>query len=67
MDVIDDFEFDYALAQPRAEQFDKMVRELVPTIRRLSPHLTELQVLRAATRMAEYRLRDDDELFWGRW
>ena len=63
--MTDDYE--YPLAQPRAEQFDTMVRELTPIIRKLSPELSELEVLRAASRMAEYRLRDEDELFWGRW
>lgn len=68
MDVTDDeFKLDYPLGQPRAEQFDTLVRKLAPTIRKLSPHLTDIEVLRAAARMAEYRIRDEDELFWGRW
>lgn len=62
MDVTDD---ESPLAQPRAEQFDALVRELVPKIRRLSPHLSDLEVLRAAARMAEYRLDDEATLMWG--
>jgi hypothetical protein len=62
MDVSDKYEPD---AQPRAEQFDDLVRELVPKVRLLSPHLSEVEVLRAAARMAEYRLSDEDTLVWG--
>jgi hypothetical protein len=58
---------DHPLAQPRAEEFDTLVRALLPVIRQISPHLSYLDALRAATRMAEYRLRDEGELFWGRW
>jgi hypothetical protein len=62
MDVTDD---KYPLAQPRAEEFDALVRELYPKIRQLSPHLTDVEVLRAATRMAEYRMDDEATLMWG--
>jgi hypothetical protein len=62
MDVNDDM---YPFAQPRAEEFDALVRELSPTIRRLQPHLSSMEVLRAATRMAEYRLYADEGLVWG--
>lgn len=53
------------LAQPRAEQFDALVRELYPKIRQLSPHLSPVEALRAATRMAEYRMDDEAILLWG--
>jgi len=53
------------LAQPRAEQFDALVRELYPKIRRFSPHLSSVEALRAATRMAEYRMDDEATLMWG--
>jgi len=53
------------LAQPRAEQFDALVRELYPKIRQLSPHLSSVEALRAATRMAEYRMDDEATLMWG--
>ena len=52
-------------AQPRAEQFDALVRELLPKVRLLSPHLSEVEALRAAARMAEYRLIDEDTIVWG--
>lgn len=56
---------DYSLAQPRAEQFDALVRELMPKIRLFSPHLSDLDVLRAAARMAEYRIDDEAIRLWG--
>ena len=49
----------------RAEEFDRLVCELTPKIRRISPHLSELEVLRAAARMAEYRLDDEATMMWG--
>lgn len=55
----------HPLAQPRAEQFDALVRELLPKIRVLSPQLSEKEVLRAAARMAEYRMDDEATLMWG--
>ena len=64
MDVTED---DYPLAQPRAEQFDMLVRELMPKIQKLSPHLSDIELLRAAARMAEYRLDDERTLMWGPW
>ena len=68
MDVTDEQEPDrYApVAQPRAEQFDALVRELLPKILLLSPHLSGIEALRAAARMAEYRLDDEATLMWGR-
>lgn len=45
-----------------AEEFDALVRELVPKIRLLVPRLSDLDVLRAAARMAEYRLTDERTL-----
>jgi hypothetical protein len=53
------------LAQPRAEQFDALVQELYPKICQLSPHLSTVEALRAATRMAEYRMDDEATLMWG--
>lgn len=53
------------MAQPRLERYDALVRELIPKIRLLSPGLTDLEVLRAAARMAEYRLDDEDIQMWG--
>jgi hypothetical protein len=62
MDVPDRYE---PHAQPRAEQFDALVRELLPKVRLLSPHLSEVEALRAASLMAEYRLKDEETIVWG--
>ncbi|MDQ6633979.1 MAG: hypothetical protein M3Z10_04400 [Gemmatimonadota bacterium] len=58
---------DAPVAQPRLEEFDALVRALLPAIKQIAPHLSEVEALQAATRMAEYRLRDEAELIWGRW
>jgi hypothetical protein len=55
------------VAQPRLEEFDALVRALLPAIKQIAPHLSEVEALQAATRMAEYRIRDEAELIWGRW
>lgn len=36
--------------------------DLVPKVRMLQPHLSDVDVLRAAARMAEYRLADERTL-----
>ena len=48
------------LTEVRAVRFRALVAELMPKIRRVSPDLTEEQLLAAAERMAEYRLADDE-------
>ena len=53
------------LDQPRRERYDALMRELVPKIRLLSPDLSDLEVLRAAARMAEYRLDDEETQLLG--
>ena len=58
---------DAPVAQPRLEEFDALVRALLPAIKEIAPHLSDVEALQAATRMAEYRLRDEAELIWGRW
>ena len=58
---------DAPVAQPRLEEFDALVRALLPAIKQIAPHLSEVEALQAATRMAEYRMRDEAELIWGRW
>jgi hypothetical protein len=45
-----------------ADEFDALVRELVPKVRELLPGLSDVEVLRAAARMAEYRLSDERTL-----
>jgi hypothetical protein len=56
---------DRDLPQLRVEEFDQLVRDLIPKIRALSPELSDLEVLRAAARMAEYRLDQEATLMWG--
>ena len=58
---------DAPVAQPRLEEFDALVRALLPAINHIAPHLSDVEALQAATRMAEYRIRDEAELIWGRW
>lgn len=42
----------------RADRFSALVKELMPKIRSLSPHLTDAELRAAAERMAQYRLDD---------
>jgi hypothetical protein len=49
-----------AMSRTRVERFKALVAELLPRIRRLSPHLSEESLLAAAERMAEYRLIDEE-------
>jgi hypothetical protein len=46
----------------RADEFDALMLDLVPKVRMLQPHLSDVEVLRAAARMAEYRLADERTL-----
>jgi hypothetical protein len=62
MDVTDDMN---PSTQLRAEEFDGLVRDLIPKIRHLQPRLSNVGVLRAAARMAEYRLSEEENLVWG--
>lgn len=48
------------LTEVRAERFRAMVAELMPKIRRVSPELTDVQLLAAAELMARYRLADEE-------
>ena len=45
-----------------ADEFDTLVRALIPTLRALLPDLSDVETLRAAARMAEYRLSDERTL-----
>jgi hypothetical protein len=36
--------------------------DLVPKVRQLQPHLSDVELLRAAARIAEYRLADERTL-----
>jgi hypothetical protein len=48
------------LTDVRAERFRALVAELMPKIKRVSPELTDQQVVAAAELMARYRLADED-------
>lgn len=45
-----------------ADEFDVLVRDLLPRVRQLLPELSDIEVLRAAARMAEYRLSGERTL-----
>lgn len=47
------------------EQFDFIVRQLLPTLRERRPDLSDVELLREAARLAEERLRSDGRLHWG--
>lgn len=43
----------------RADRFRALVAELMPKIRRVSPDLSDAQIVAAAELMARYRLADE--------
>ena len=47
------------LTDVRADRFRALVAELMPKIRRVSPELSDAQVVAAAKLMARYRLADE--------
>jgi hypothetical protein len=49
----------------RAEQFDALVQELLPMVRKLWPHLDAVAALRATAQLAESRLQEGGRLTWG--
>jgi hypothetical protein len=53
-----------SIGQPRAEEFDALVRELLPKVKHILPHLSAVEALRAAALMAEYRLAEEQTLVW---
>ncbi len=50
----------------RTEEFDALVRELLPEVRARAPELSAIEALREAARLAEGRLRCDGRLDRGR-
>jgi hypothetical protein len=48
------------LTAVRAKRLRALVAELMPKIRRVTPDLTEEQLVAAAELMAEYRLADEE-------
>ena len=47
------------LTDVRADRFRALVAELMPKIRRVSPELSDAQIVAAAELMARYRLADE--------
>ena len=52
---------DDSLSESRAERIKQMVGNLLPRIRPLSGHLSEDELLEAATYMAIYRVADEED------
>ena len=50
----------------RTEEFDALVRELLPEVRARSPQLSVIEALRESARLAEARLRCEGRLDRGR-
>lgn len=50
----------------RTEEFDALVRELLPDVRARAPQLSAVEALREAARLAEGQLRSDGRLDRGR-
>lgn len=50
----------------RSEEFDALVRVLLPTVQARSPRLSALEALREAARLAEAQLRETGWMSWGR-
>jgi hypothetical protein len=48
------------VSQARAERIARMIENLLPRIRPLSGHLSEEELLEAASYMAVYRLADEE-------
>jgi hypothetical protein len=49
----------------RTEEFDALVRVLLPTVQARSPELSALEALREAARLAESHMRETGWLTWG--
>ena len=50
-----------SLSEARAERIAEMIGSLLPRIRPLSGHLSEEELLEAASYMAVYRVADEEE------
>jgi hypothetical protein len=50
----------------RTEEFDALVRVLLPTVQASSPQLSAIEALREAARLAELQMRETGWLTWGR-
>ena len=50
----------------RTEEFDALVRVLLPAVQARSPRLSALEALREAARLAEAQMRETAWMSWGR-
>lgn len=48
-----------ALAAARVERFAALLREMMPNVRRLAPHISEEELIEIASKLAEHRLADE--------
>ena len=49
----------------RSEEFDALVRALLPTVQARSPRLSSIEALREAARLAEVQMRETAWISWG--
>lgn len=49
----------------RTEEFDALVRVLLPTVQARSPKLTPVEALREASLLAEAHMRETGWISWG--
>jgi hypothetical protein len=49
-----------ALAEARVERFAVLLRETMPKIRRLAPHISEEELIEITSKLVEDRLTDAD-------
>jgi hypothetical protein len=50
----------------RTEEYDALVRVLLPTVQARSPELSPIEALREAARLAEAQMRETAWIAWGR-
>ena len=50
----------------RTEEYDALVRVLLPAVRARSPRLSAVEALREAARLAEAQMRETGWMSWGR-
>ena len=50
----------------RTEEFDALVRVLLPEVQARSPELSAIDALREAARLAELQMRETAWITWGR-
>jgi len=53
-----------ALATARVERFAVLLREMMPKVRRLAPHISEEELIEIASKLVEHRLTDENSGFY---